>query len=109
MDQTLHEKQKGDSVLESILAARNDLIKDFLDERHLRAHFATRFSIQELSNRKVEFIKKALMEKINEPIDEKYYESLIADLRENGTNEIPEGEDQLIHKDLEMIFRNYTF
>jgi len=109
MDQTLLEQQKADTVLESILIARNDLIKDFLDERHLRAHFTSRFSIQELSNRKVEFIKKALKKKLNEPIDEKYYEPLIADLRDNGTLEILEGEDQLIHKDLEMIFRNYTF
>ncbi len=109
MDQTLLEKQKSDTVLDSILGVRNDLIKDFLDERYLRVHFASRFNIQELSNRKVEFIKKALMEKLNEPIDEKYYESLIADLRDNGTTEIPEDEEQLIHKDLEMIFRNYTF
>lgn len=109
MDQTLLEKQKGDTVLESILAARNDLIKDFLDERHLRAYFATRFSIQELSNRKVEFIKKALMEKLSEPLNEPYYQPLIDDLRDSGVTEIAEGEDQLIRKDLEMIFRNYTF
>jgi hypothetical protein len=109
MDQTLLEKQKGDTVLDIILTARNDLIKDFLDERYLRAHFATRFSIQELSNRKVEFIKKSLMEKLHEPLDEKHYQRLIDDLRDSGLSEITEGEDQLIHKDLEMIFRNYTF
>ena len=109
MDQTLLEKQKADTVLDSILTARNDLIKDFLDERYLREHFANRFSIQELSNRKVEFIKKALMEKLNEPLNEIHYQSLIDDLRDRGTTEIAEGEDHLIHKDLEMIFRNYTF
>ena len=109
MDQTLLEQQKADTVLESILIARNDLIKDFLDERHLRAHFATRFSIQELSNRKIEFIKKALMEKLDEPLNEMHYQSLIDELRNTGTTEIPEGEDLLIYKDLEVIFRNYTF
>ena len=109
MDQTLLEKQKGDTVLDCILTARNDLIKDFLDERYLRAHFAERFSIQELSNRKVEFIKKALMEKLQEPLDEAYYQPLIDELRDKTYAEIEEGEDRLIHKELEMIFRNYTF
>lgn len=108
MDQPLLEKQQSDSLLQRILIARNDLIKDFLDERHLRAHFATRFSIQELSDRKVEFIKKALMEKLEEPLDETHYETLIHELSDDAI-ELTEDNNQLIHKDLEMIFRNYTF
>lgn len=108
MDQTILEIQKADVLLNTILIARNDLIKDFLDERHLRAHFASRFNIQELSNRKVEFIKKALMEKLEEPLNEKHYETLIQDLRD-GTLELTEENNQLIYNELELIFRNYTF
>ncbi len=109
MDQSILKKQDGDSLLVSLLNVRNDLIKDFLDERHLRGHFATRFSIQELSDRKVAFIKKALMEKLQEPLNEKYYKPLLDDLRSTGAEELSEDDHTLIYKELEMIFRNYTF
>ncbi len=109
MEPSLLREQQGDSLLETLLNVRNDLIKDFLDERHLRAHFATRFSIQELSDRKVAFIKKALMEKLEEPLNENHFKSLIDELRDTGSDELKEEDHGLFYKELEMIFRNYTF
>ena len=51
-----------ENSVDLIQKLRNDLLKDFLDERFLKEYIAHQFNIRELSNIKVEFIKKDLKE-----------------------------------------------
>lgn len=98
-----------DRILDLVRKLRNDLIKDFLDERHLRAYLAEHFRIGELSNTKVEFIKKDLKELLISPVNTNHYRSLIEQIRETDSAGISETNEPLFYKELEMIFKKYMF
>lgn len=96
-------------ILELVRKLRNDLIKDFLDERHLKAYLADHFRISELSNIKVEFIKKDLKELLISPVNTEHYQPLIEQIRETDSAGITETNEPLFYKELEMIFKKYMF
>lgn len=109
MEQTLSEKLSNESIIDLIRTVRNDLIKDYLDERNLKEYFASRYNIHDLSNIKVEFIKKDLREYLIAPVNVEHYQPIIDNVRDSGSAALSEGNDQLFYKELEVIFRNYTF
>ena len=98
-----------DRILDLVRKLRNDLIKDFLDERHLKAYLASQFRVNELSNIKIEFIKKDLKELLISPVNTNHYQSLIDQIRETDTAGISETNEPLFYKELEVIFKRYMF
>ena len=98
-----------DRILELVRKLRNDLIKDFLDERHLKAYLATHFRVNELSNVKIEFIKKDLKELLISPVNTSHYQGLIAQIRETDSAALTESNEPLFYKELELIFKRYMF
>ena len=98
-----------DRILELVRKLRNDLIKDFLDERHLKAYLASNFRVSEISNIKVEFIKKDLKELLISPVNTLHYQPLIEQIRETDTAGLSEGNEPLFYKELEIIFKRYMF
>ena len=98
-----------DRILELVRKLRNDLIKDFLDERHLKAYLSERFRVNELSNIKIEFIKKELKELLISPINTNHYQPLIEQIRETDSADITETNEPLFYKELEVIFKKYMF
>jgi hypothetical protein len=92
---------------EVIQKLRNDLIKDFLDERYLREYFATRYRIEELSNIKIEFIKKELKELLLVPLDVVYYAPMISLLQTSSGGALVEEEDRLFYAEIENILRRH--
>ncbi len=98
-----------DRILDLVRKLRNDLIKDFLDERHLKAYIANQFRINELSNIKIEFIKKDLKELLISPVNTNHYQSLIDQIRETDTAGISETNEPLFYRELEVIFKRYMF
>ena len=55
-------KKSHENNIDLIQKIRNDLMKDFLDERYLREYLSAHYHLREISNVKVEFIKKELKE-----------------------------------------------
>lgn len=98
-----------DRILELVRKLRNDLIKDFLDERHLKAYLSNQFRVNELSNIKIEFIKKDLKELLISPVNTVHYQALIEQIRETDTAGITETNEPLFYKELELIFKRYMF
>ncbi len=98
-----------DRILDLVRKLRNDLIKDFLDERHLKAYIANQFRVNELSNIKIEFIKKDLKELLISPVNTNHYQSLIDQIRETDTAGISETNEPLFYRELEVIFKRYMF
>lgn len=96
-------------IIDLIRRLRNDLIKDFLDERHLKAYLAENFRIRELSHIKIEFIKKDLKELLIAPVDITYYNSLIEQIRLTDSASLTESNDRLFYKELEGIFKRYIY
>lgn len=98
-----------DRILELVRKLRNDLIKDFLDERHLKAYLATHFRVNDLSNIKIEFIKKDLKELLISPVNISHYQGLISQIRETDSAALTESNEPLFYKELELIFKRYMF
>jgi hypothetical protein len=102
-------KFSEENILELIRRLRNDLIKDFLDERHLKNYFAEHFNQRELSAVKIEFIKKDLKEMLIAPVDVDHYLSLINQIKESNSASLSEGNDVLFYKDVARIFKKYNY
>ena len=98
-----------DRILELVRKLRNDLIKDFLDERYLKEYLSSQFRVNELSNIKVEFIKKDLKELLISPVNTNHYQTLIDQIRDTDRAGIADGNEPLFYKELELIFKRYMF
>lgn len=102
-------KFSEENILELIRRLRNDLIKDFLDERNLKNYFAENFNHRELSPVKIEFIKKDLKEMLIAPVDITHYDPLITQIRESNSASLTEGNDELFYKDIAKVFKKYNY
>ena len=102
-------KWTDERILELVRKLRNDLIKDFLDERQLKQYVANNFRVHELSNIKIEFIKKDLKELLISPVNTNHYQGLIDQIRETDTAGITETNEPLFYKELESIFKRYLY
>jgi len=98
-----------EKILDLISKLRNDLIKDFLDERYLKEYVATNFNIRELSNIKIEFMKKSLKELLIAPIDIIHYEPIIQQIKTTESASLTEGNELLFYKELEGLFKKYVY
>lgn len=96
-------------ILEVVRKLRNDLIKDFLDERHLKEYLANHFRVNDLSNIKVEFIKKDLKELLISPVNTNHYQGLIDQIRDTDSAAISETNEPLFYKELENVFKRYIY
>jgi len=94
-------------IVELITKLRNDLIRDFLDERFLKEYFQTKYHIADISNVKVEFIKKELKDLYLSPVNTEHYKPLIDEIQTNDRTSLAEGNEQLFYKEIESIFYKY--
>jgi hypothetical protein len=98
-----------ESILDVVRKLRNDLIKDFLDERFLKQYIDEQFRVKELSNVKIEFIKKDLKELLISPVNVNHYEPLINQIRETDSAALTETNEKLFYRELESVFKKYLF
>jgi hypothetical protein len=96
-------------IVELVRKLRNDLIKDFLDERHLKEYISNNFRVTDLSNIKIEFIKKDLKELLISPVNMNHYQALIDQIRDTDSAAITEMNEPLFYKELENIFKRYIY
>lgn len=106
---TGNRKWSHENVIDLIRKLRNDLIKDFLDERNLMAYFEETFNRKELNSTKIEFIKKDLKELLIAPVDAKHYEDLIDQIKLTDTASLVENNEKLFYQEVEKIFRKYNY
>lgn len=96
-------------ILDLVRQLRNDLIKDFLDERHLKEYLSNQFRVRELSNVKIEFIKRDLKELLISPVNVNHYERLINEIRATDSAALADHNEQLFYKELENVFKRYMY
>lgn len=106
---TFSATQESVDVLQLIQHLRNDLIKDFLDERNLTAYVATNYKINDLSAVKVEFIKADLKRLLASPIDEAWYAPIIEEFKTTGTVALAEGNEKLFYKEIENVLKKNMY
>ena len=98
-----------ENSVDLIRKLRNDLLKDFLDERYLKEYIALHFNLRELSNIKIEFIKKELKELFNSPLDVAHYEAILINLKETDASSIGEGNDHIFYADIEKVLKRFMY
>lgn len=110
----MHDTDSKDSVVLSvekiidiIRALRNDLIKEFLNDEALSAHYKELVK-KDLSPIKSEFLKRDLKELLIQPVDLVHYAGLINQIRETGSASITLQNSDYFYKDLEKIFMKYA-
>jgi hypothetical protein len=99
---TINTQWTDESIIELVRKLRNDLIKDFLDERFLKEYIASHFRVRELSNVKIEFIKKELKELLISPVNTAHYQ-----LTDSAA--LTENNEQLFYKEIENLFKRYIY
>lgn len=96
-------------ILDLVRKLRNDLIKDFLDERFLKSYVSTEFGIRELSLTKIEFIKKGLRELLISPVNTIHYQHLITQIRETDSAALTEMNEHLFYEELETVIKRHLY
>jgi hypothetical protein len=96
-------------ILELIKKVRNDLIRDFLDERFLREYVQSKYHHSEVSAVKVQFIRKGLKELYASDINRAHYKPLIDEIQAHERVSLSEGNEVLFYRDVESIFERYIF
>jgi hypothetical protein len=97
------------NTIELIRGLRNELIKDFLDERYLIEYLAGRYNKKELSNARMEFVRKELKELLIAPVDIEHYSRLIQEIEKDNTTSISNKNESLFYKEIERILTKYIF
>ena len=102
-------KWLDEHTIELIRKIRNDLIKDFLDERFMISYLNTKYKMKELSKVKIELIRKALKELLISPVDVVHYSSLVEHIRQNESASLSERHEALFFDEVEMILKKYLY
>jgi hypothetical protein len=106
---TINSQWTDESIIDVVRKVRNDLIKDFLDERFLKEYVLTQFNVRELSNVRIELIKKELKELLISPVNTKHYESLISHIRLTDSASLTENNERLFYKEMEAHIKRFIY
>ena len=101
-------KKSHENNIDLIQKIRNDLVKDFLDERFMKEYLAEHYHVREMSNVKVEFIKKELKELLQVPLDLVHYDALLSRLKDTDATTLEDGEEHLFYTEIEKVLRRYV-
>lgn|SRR6187402_2195217 len=96
-------------IVDIIRRLRNELVKDFLDERVLHDYLSTQYKITELSRVKAEFIKGDLQRLLIAPVDMTWYKPIMDDYQATGSAALTEGNEKLFYKEIEAILKKYMY
>lgn len=101
-------EQSHVTIIDNIRKSRNDLIKDFLDERYLKEYVADKYKASELSKIKIESIKQDLKGLLISPVDVEHYELLVTKMKDHDTSSW-EDNDELYYHEIENILKKYIY
>jgi hypothetical protein len=106
---TVKSQWADESIIDLVRKLRNDLIKDFLDERFLKDYVSAQFGVRDLSNVRIEFIKKDLKELLISPVDTNHYSGLITQIKLTDSAALTETNEQLFYKELDRILKRNIY
>jgi hypothetical protein len=98
-------------IVERIRSNRNDIVKDFLDERNIRSYYADRYHLNDIESPKVHAIKSDLKELLDTPVDTVHYNSLIQQMKQAGMVSLDNVDinPDLYLKEIQKIFLKHMF
>lgn len=102
-------KWSDDNIIDLIRKVRNDLIKDFLDERYLKEYLAATYHIRDYSNVKIDSIKSELKDLLIAPVNINHYNFLIQQIKETDSASLSEGNEALFYKEIDKILKQFMY
>jgi hypothetical protein len=106
---TAQVKWTDEMIIDLIRKVRNDLIKDFLDERFLSQYADVNFNIKQLSPVKIEFIKASLKELLISPVNISHYQPIIEQVKTTDSASLTDGNDTYFYKEIENVLKRYIY
>jgi hypothetical protein len=97
------------NIVDVVRRLRNDLIKDFLDERVLIEYLSTQYRIMELSRVRVQFIKADLQRLLIAPVDLERYRPIVEEYQATGSAALSDRNEKLFYKEIEEILKKYIY
>ncbi|RAV98332.1 hypothetical protein [Pseudochryseolinea flava] len=89
---------------------RNDIIKDFLDERNIRSYYADRYHLNDVESPKVIAIRDELKLMLDTPLDLEHYSILVDQIKQAGVSvHHVDINPDLFFKEIQKIFLKYMF
>lgn len=98
-----------EAILDLIRKLRNDLVKDFLDERHLHSYIRNTFGLREVMPARTEMIRSALKEMLISPVDVKLYQPLIDHIRQTDSAALSDGNEELFYREIDRVIRIHLY
>lgn len=97
-----------EKIIDLVRSVRNDLINDFLKADRVSSYFEEQFN-KKITNVKKEFLKRDLKELLIAPVDLVYYAGLINQIKETNSVSISDTNREFFYKELDKIFKKYSF
>jgi hypothetical protein len=101
-------KISTERIIDLVREVRNGLIRDFLETENIKSYFNQQYN-KELSQIKLEFLKRDLKDLLASPVDLPHYALLIKQMQELNTASITSNNYELFYKELEIIFKKYNY
>lgn len=94
-------------LIDLVRKLRNDLIKDFLDERNLKSYVLNQFGVSTLSPVKLELIKKDLKTLLISPVNLNHYEPLMIHIQKTDSAALTENHEELFYQEIENVLKKF--
>jgi hypothetical protein len=101
-------KLSMERIIDLVREVRNGLIVDLLNDDNLFSYFHKHYE-KDLSQVRAEFLKRDLSELRNSPVDLSHYGMLIKQMQEHNTASITSTHQELFYRELETIFKKYSY
>lgn len=102
-------KWTDNKTIDLIRTLRNDLIKDFLDERFLMEYLSEQYHQKQITRTRMEFLRKDLKELLMSPVDTHHYSELIEKIRNENSSELTLKNERLFYKEIERLLVKNLF
>jgi hypothetical protein len=96
-------------IVDIIRKLRNELVKDFLDERVLKEYLAIQYNFHSISHIQLEFMKADLHRLLIAPVDLTLYAPVIEEYKASGSAALTEGNERLFYLEIEKILKRNMY
>jgi len=97
-------------IVEVLRTNRNEIIKDFLDERNIRSYYADRYHLNDVESPKVMAIRDELKMLLGTPLDLEHYAILVDQIKQAGVSvHHVDINPDLFFKEIQKVFLKYMF
>jgi hypothetical protein len=98
-----------ENIIDLIRKVRNDLVKDFLDERVLNEYLAATYRAKPLNKVQQELVRQELKDLLISPVDVSHYKTLIEHIKEHDSASLTEKYEPLFYRNIESAMKKHMF